>query len=113
MSAPELKPCPFCGGEADIDHDHTVEENHAYGCRICSVWFDTFNADDAISAWNRRADLCDPTQDERVKALVDALRKVIEEYDEFLKDEYMRGLSSLDDEIHDARAALRDMGVKS
>ena len=60
-----------------------------------------------------RADLCDPMQDERVKALVDALRKVIDEYDEFLKDEYMRGLSSLDDEIHDARAALRDIGVKS
>ena len=52
-----LKPCPFCGGEADIDHDHTVEENHAFGCRKCGVWFDTFNADDAIAAWNRRADL--------------------------------------------------------
>lgn len=63
--APELKPCPFCGGSADTDHDHTVEENHAYGCRNCSVWFDTFNSDDAISAWNTRADLASP----RVKSL--------------------------------------------
>ena len=80
--------------------------------------FPSWNDDEADPSMNqtveyRRADLCDPMQDERVKALVDALRKVIEEYDEFLKDEYMRGLSSLDDEIHDARAALRDMGVKS
>ena len=57
-----------------------------------------------------RADLCTPT-DERVKALVKALQNVIAEYDEFRKDEYMRGLASLDDEIYDARAALRDMGA--
>lgn len=55
MSTPELKPCPFCGGESDIEHDHTAEENHAYGCRDCGLWFDTFNADDAITAWNTRA----------------------------------------------------------
>lgn len=50
----ELKPCPFCGGDADISHDHTVEENHAYGCRKCDIWFDTFNSSDAIAAWNSR-----------------------------------------------------------
>ena len=50
-----LLPCPFCGGDADMEMDHTVEENHAYGCRRCDVWFDTFNTDGAIAAWNTRA----------------------------------------------------------
>lgn len=73
--APELLPCPFCGGESDIDHDHTVEENHAYGCRKCGIWFDTFNSDKATAAWNTRAA---PTTaqimaDPRVKKLVEAL----------------------------------------
>ena len=47
-----------------------------------------------------------PQDDPRVAALLDALRNVVEEYDRFRKDEYERGLSPLDDEIHDARAAL-------
>lgn len=50
----QLLPCPFCGGEADIDHDHTVEECHAYGCRSCDMWFNDFNANDAPAAWNTR-----------------------------------------------------------
>lgn len=54
MTDIDLKPCPFCGGEADISHDHTVEENHAYGCRRCGIWFDTFNSDEAFDAWNAR-----------------------------------------------------------
>lgn len=55
--APELKPCPFCGGEAVTVFDHTDEACHAYGCRTCSVWVDRYTADDPIAAWNRRADL--------------------------------------------------------
>ncbi|MGR3476653.1 MAG: Lar family restriction alleviation protein [Sulfitobacter sp.] len=55
MADINLKPCPFCGGDADISHDHTVEENHACGCRICGIWFDTFNSDEAAEAWNTRA----------------------------------------------------------
>lgn len=55
MTAPELKPCPFCERAADISHDHTVEENHAYGCRKCDMWFDSFNSENAITAWNARA----------------------------------------------------------
>ena len=37
---------------------------------------------------------------------VEALRNVVEEYDLFRKDEYERGMSPLDDEIHDARTTL-------
>ena len=52
----------------------------------------------------------DLTPDERIARLVKSLQNVIAEYDEFLKDEYVSRLSSLDDEIHNARTALRDMG---
>lgn len=75
----KLLPCPFCGGDADIFYDHTVEENHAYGCRACGFWFDTFNSDDPIVAWNRRtphpapatAREAEPTEDELDEAWKD------------------------------------------
>ncbi|AZV00235.1 hypothetical protein GCM10017635_09830 [Paracoccus kondratievae] len=50
----KLLPCPFCGGSADISHDHTAEENHEYGCRECVLWFGSSNSDDPIAAWNTR-----------------------------------------------------------
>ena len=40
---------------------------------------------------------------------VEALQNVIGEYDLFRKDEYERGLAPLDDEIHEARAALAEI----
>jgi Lar family restriction alleviation protein len=67
-STAELKPCPFCGGEAKL---HTSTDNSiprhatvfAY-CKKCSVVTRTFTdytsdasfITDAIEAWNRRAD---------------------------------------------------------
>jgi len=47
-----------------------------------------------------------PTVSPDVAALVEALENVIGEYDLFRKEEYDRGLAPLDDEIHEARAAL-------
>ncbi len=70
-----LRPCPFCGGEADISHDHTVEESHAYGCRKCGVWFNDYLADDPIAAWNRRAD----TRPAPVEGLLEAAKAVRDE----------------------------------
>jgi len=40
---------------------------------------------------------------------VEALGNVVGEYDLFRKDEYERGLSPLDDEIHDARTTLAEL----
>ena len=72
MSGPELLPCPFCGGEAfittnimhgPIDAPWHVGCNRAMkdgtwdGC--CTLeWFST--AEEAIAAWNRRADMASP-----------------------------------------------------
>jgi len=61
-----LKPCPFCGGEATLVHisrmgyDGSVVKCHGCNCQIEGKWFrvSTSYASDekAIEAWNRRAD---------------------------------------------------------
>ncbi len=61
---PELKQCPFCGGAAMLV---APTMGKPYVC--CDANFCTGpkpSADDAIAAWNRRADLCQP----KVKPLV-------------------------------------------
>ena len=68
MADIKLKPCPFCGGEAgfnkrkelNCDSQHksiTAKERYKVACRACScgtAWL--FYEEDAIGAWNRRAD---------------------------------------------------------
>lgn len=61
---PELKPCPFCGGEAFVDvHSFWNEDtqdftDHTYGagCEVCLVKTISFynTEKEAIEAWNRR-----------------------------------------------------------
>lgn len=79
MSEPELKPCPFCGGEAKfVQTAHgsitaeSVHRNYAIQCVKCKARpYDSFtirvwlaengvvmsesNKNEAIEAWNRRA----------------------------------------------------------
>ena len=72
MSAPELKPCPFCKSRG-IDRDSYWHRNYCTNCGARGpAAGNTVNAD-----WNTRADLCDPTQDERVKRLVELLKKPV------------------------------------
>jgi len=59
----ELKPCPFCGGEAKADycdlvtHGSTSIHWHVY-CKSCRIKTERFTESDsyqrAIAAWNRR-----------------------------------------------------------
>ena len=47
----ELKPCPFCGGEAE-KRDGFVE------CKYCgaSTWCFFESVEDAVEAWNKRVE---------------------------------------------------------
>ena len=46
------KPCPFCGGEADV-----LEENSdltTVGCTMCGTEYTTVLAEDAWAHWDKR-----------------------------------------------------------
>lgn len=61
MDKPELKPCPFCGGNAEISNlDGVVENGHRLRFAACSsedcrasLWCE--DEEDAIKRWNHRA----------------------------------------------------------
>lgn len=63
----KIKPCPWCGHVAGVytdgweDNDRTLVYGHFVKCKNtrchvkpCTVYFDTI--DQAIEAWNRRAE---------------------------------------------------------
>jgi Lar family restriction alleviation protein len=60
----KLKPCPFCGGEAETSHgfDKSAKEYFFVSCGMCNAktmnfykWWDSDNYESAaIEAWNRR-----------------------------------------------------------
>ena len=54
----ELKPCPFCCGEAQIGRKSIGQRKALYRieCRMCLIyqsWYGRLK--DAVEAWNRRA----------------------------------------------------------
>jgi hypothetical protein len=51
MSAPSLKPCPFCGN-ADLRHSHVTGAVFCEECGCEGPWSPAFDGD-----WNTRADL--------------------------------------------------------
>ena len=62
MNDYELKPCPFCGGKAHLDHEGiplrsfvSCIECHASTARIASAAYHCSD-DLVIEAWNKRAE---------------------------------------------------------
>lgn len=57
----ELKPCPFCGGEVEIDmldseNSRNVKIYSAVHCHECHQWFfKGLSEEKTIAAWNRRS----------------------------------------------------------
>lgn len=53
----ELKPCPFCGGEAATKSTiYGYGERYEAYCTKCYIGLDLFESEeDAIKAWNKRA----------------------------------------------------------
>jgi Lar family restriction alleviation protein len=86
MTAPDLKPCPFCGGDKNMicRTDYDGRDSYAVSCRypechggIFMLGYGYFaDKDKAISAWNTRA--VDPA-DIREAALREAY-KVIQKW---------------------------------
>lgn len=64
----ELKPCPFCGGEAEILTAESMHGGYLFGimCNDCRSRGDVFDTEaEAIAAWNTRAELtCHRVEDE-------------------------------------------------
>lgn len=58
MSEIKLKPCPFCGGKAEIFYwqGYINDECHSnLTCTTCGVGFhDVLSEEDAFKAWNKR-----------------------------------------------------------
>ena len=58
----ELKPCPFCGGEARIYMNDSDLDNILYycmctndrGCNVLPITLDHYNEAEAAAAWNTR-----------------------------------------------------------
>ena len=76
MNAPDLLPCPFCGGPASIHKGMQAFDDFEVHCDPCGMCGPNFGSmgetltpkEDAIAAWNTRADLAD--------ALAAALREI-------------------------------------
>ena len=56
----ELKPCPFCGGEAYMETHrfNNLPDTFSVRCKHCKVQtYSFYNTEqEALNAWNRRAD---------------------------------------------------------
>ena len=57
----QVKPCPFCGGEATLVYPDEDEEDYVIGCynKCCGFSYERGRGKDKqklIEAWNRRVD---------------------------------------------------------
>lgn len=53
----ELKPCPFCGGEANIDQGNGIFKVFYVFCTKCKTrQANRLTREDAVEYWNGRAD---------------------------------------------------------
>lgn len=56
----KLKPCPFCGGEAELEYEvdpFGYEVSHFIHCHGCGMTcFINGTTEEDIAAWNRRAE---------------------------------------------------------
>lgn len=66
----KLKPCPFCGGKAELllqwKSDEGTGKNIWARCEICGVVTSNYGTEEeAEDAWNRRADIGNPATESK------------------------------------------------
>lgn len=64
----DLKPCPFCGGDARLSPSVSAESHRTVCCDSCGFSMSEFYMDDCIASWNTRTT---PTVQEAAKVLLD------------------------------------------
>ncbi len=51
MKKKKIKPCPFCGGRAEVETGNSM---HCLECPAQLYWDCEIDEDDMVDAWNRR-----------------------------------------------------------
>lgn len=54
--APDLKPCPCCGGEAELRNVEMASCSYVK-CKVCNLTGSDGSKDRIVAAWNTRADI--------------------------------------------------------
>lgn len=112
----ELKPCPFCGGEARLYHCTGMVWEWRVACEACNVMVrrnahkghdtDPGRAD-AITAWNTRSPSRNDVLEEAAMGIKDAWESLPEGYHS--KDDVQRWLvNDMSPAINILRRALKD-----
>jgi Lar family restriction alleviation protein len=66
----ELKPCPFCGGEAEMWVSDVTDRAVIY-CKVCDARIMKPNEQEAIEAWNMRV----PPTSEEIEEYIEKTHK--------------------------------------
>jgi len=64
-----LKPCPFCGGEAEIERVGNMRQSQIYSCTNCGCFLETGEIG-GVNKWNTRADAAPDTSAEPVAWII-------------------------------------------
>lgn len=125
MTAPDLLPCPFCGGDANLGYRsaYSVDSGSDFvGCNDCCCmiefdepkWnartqsIDSSSRAEAIATWNTRAPLAEALAVPEVQALVEAAKRALQ-FTENTESELGMTLESGDM----LRAAIRAIGERA
>lgn len=52
----KLKPCPFCGGQAETNYGRFDYNYFGVHCNNCDAYVSDCDSEGAIEKWNRRID---------------------------------------------------------
>ena len=118
--AMELKTCPFCGSEAEIERYGTRRQSTIYQCTSCGCQLETGEEWGHGADWNKRTTSL-AAQDGLVEALRNALKLAANRFDRLGVNAIAAGRNAEAHEISDwsqearasARAALASIEVKS